>query len=77
MSRRKLTLSVDEEVVRKAKRFSRRHDTSISKLVTDFLARLVDSEGKRTPVVSRLRGILPPSTDTEAYRRHLERKHRR
>lgn len=77
MSRRKLTLSVDEEVISKAKRFSRRHDTSISKLVADFLSRLVDSEGKRTPVVSRLRGILPRDADTEAYRRHLERKLRR
>jgi hypothetical protein len=76
MSRTKLTLSVDEDVVRKAKRFSRRHDTSLSKLVTDFLAYLVDSEGKRTPVVSRLRGILPPSTDLEDYRRHLHTKYR-
>ena len=77
MTRTKLTLSVDEEVVRRAKRFSRRHDTSLSRLVTDFLSRLVDSEGKRTPVVSRLRGILPPGTDLDEYRRHLQRKHRR
>ena len=76
MSRTKLTLSVDEDVVRKAKRFSRRHDTSLSKLVTDFLSYLVDSEGQRTPVVSRLRGILPPSTDLQDYRRHLHRKYR-
>ena len=76
MSRTKLTLSVDEDVVRKAKRFSRRHDTSLSKLVTDFLSYLVDSEGKRTPVVSRLRGILPLSTDLQDYRRHLDRKYR-
>ncbi|MGD2152737.1 MAG: DUF6364 family protein [Gemmatimonadales bacterium] len=77
MSRTKLTLSVDEEVVRRAKRFSRRHDTSLSRLVTDFLSRLVEGEGRRTPVVSRLRGILSPRADAQAYRRHLERKYRR
>ncbi len=77
MARKKLTLSVDEDVIKKAKRFSERHDTSLSKLVTEFLSKLADREGKRTPVVSRLRGILPHETDAEDYRRHLERKYRR
>ena len=76
MPLRKLTLSVDEDVIRKAKRYSRRHKTSLSKLVTDFLSRLVDTEGTRTPVVSRLRGILPREIDVDEHRRHLERKHR-
>ncbi len=76
MPLKKLTLSVDEDVIRKAKRYSQRHETSLSKLVTDFLSRLVDTEGTRTPVVSRLRGILPRDIDVDEYRRHLERKHR-
>ncbi len=77
MSRKKLTLSVDENVIRKAKRFSRRHDTSLSRLVSDFLSRLTDAEGDRTPLVSRLRGILPRRAGVEEYHRHLERKYRR
>ena len=76
MALKKLTLSVDEDVILKAKRYSQRHETSLSKLVTDFLSRLVDTEGKRTPIVSRLRGILPQDIDVDEYRRHLERKHR-
>jgi Family of unknown function (DUF6364) len=77
MSRKKLTLSVDENVIRKAKRFSRRHDTSLSRLVSDFLSRLTDAEGDRTPLVSRLRGILPRRAGVQVYHRHLERKYRR
>jgi len=76
MALKKLTLSVDEDVIRKAKGYSQRHETSLSKLVSDFLSKLVDSEGTRTPVVSRLRGILPRDVAVEEYRRYLERKHR-
>lgn len=76
MALKKLTLSVDEDVILKAKRYSQRHETSLSRLVTDFLSRLVDTEGTRTPIVSRLRGVLPRDIDVDEYRRHLERKHR-
>jgi hypothetical protein len=76
MPLKKLTLSVDEDVIRKAKRYSQRHETSLSKLVTDFLSRLVDTEGTRTPVVSRLRGILPRGIDVDEHRKYLEQKHR-
>lgn len=77
MPRKKLTLSVEENVIEKAKRFSERHDTSVSKLVTEFLSRLAEARGNRTPVVSRLRGIVPRETDTKEYYRHLRRKYRR
>jgi hypothetical protein len=76
---RKLTLSVDERVIRRAHRYSRRHNTSISKLVTSFLSQLgSDEEGLKrfSPTVERLRGILPPETSVTQYRDHLERKHR-
>ena len=77
MSRKKLTLSVDEDVIRKAKRYSRRHDTSISRLVTEFLSSLSDDEGFEAPVVSRLRGILPSTVSVEEYRDHLAEKYDR
>ena len=77
MSRKKLTLSVDEDVIRKAKRYSRRHDTSISRLVTEFLSSLSDSEGFEAPVVSRLRGVLSSDVSVEEYRDHLAEKYGR
>ena len=76
MSKTKLTLSVDSAVIERARRFSQRNDTSISKLVSTFLASLEDEEGVSTPVVSRLRGALPSSVSREQYRTHLEAKHR-
>ncbi len=77
MPRKKLTLSVDEDVIRKAKRYSRRHDTSISRLVTEFLSLLSDEEGFEAPVVSRLRGVLPSEVSVDEYRDHLVEKHGR
>ncbi len=77
MPRKKLTLSVDEDVIRKAKRYSRRHDTSISRLVTEFLSLLSDEEGFESPVVSRLRGVLPSEVSVDEYRDHLVEKHGR
>ena len=74
MSKKKLTLSVDEAVIRRAKRFSKRNETSVSRLVSEFLASLEDDEAVSTPVVSRLRGVLPPSATRDEFRAHLEVK---
>jgi hypothetical protein len=74
MPKKKLTLSVDEGVVERAKRFSRRNQTTVSRLVTDFLASL-ETEASSTPVVTRLRGILPPTVTRDEYWDHLETKH--
>jgi len=75
MPKTKLTLSVDDAVIRKAKRFSVRNNTSISQLVTRFLASLEDAEGGAMPVVSSLTGILPSEVTREEYRAHLRQKH--
>lgn len=75
-SRKKLTLSVDERVIERARRYSARHNTSISQLVTDYLSRLdTPSQANLAPWVQRLRGILPSDTSVADYRRHLEEKH--
>ena len=75
MAKRKLTLSVDEGVIRRAKRFSAQHDTTVSQLVTDFLASLADAPGEATPVVSSLRGVLRADATRGDYRKHLRKKH--
>jgi len=78
MPRRKLTLSVEEGAIRRARRYSERHGTSVSELVSRFLDSLGDDEvGGPTPIVSRLRGILPRETSVDDYHRHLEKKHAR
>jgi hypothetical protein len=78
-SLRKLTLSIEQSVIERARRYSRRHGKSISQLVTQYLAQL-DGANRGTvegsPTVRRLRGILPPKAAAEEYRAHIERKHR-
>ncbi len=74
-NKKKLTLTVDAAVIERAKRFSRRNGTSVSELVNSFLASLEDEGGAATPVVTRLRGVLPSSASLDEYRAHLEEKH--
>lgn len=76
MSRKKLTLSIDEDVIRHAKRYTERHDTSISRLVSAFLASLGDdSERTGSSAVSRIRGVLRSDTSLDDYHHHLDEKY--
>ena len=75
MAKKKLTLSVEEQVIQRAKRFSVEHDTTVSQLVSDFLASLDAGTESVPPVVASLRGLISPDATREAYREHLRRKH--
>lgn len=73
----KLTLSIDEKVVRGAKRYAAARGTSVSRLVERYLDLLskppqVDDE---TPVLRLLRGAAR-GVPADAQRRHLSRKYR-
>lgn len=74
----KLTLSVDERVISRAKRYARQQGTSVSRLVEKMLdvaaAPTPDKEGV-PPVLSRLRGSLKRGNARE-YQRYLEQKYR-
>lgn len=72
----KLTLSVDRDVVARAKRFAEQQNTSVSALVERYLDRLTSEPpaGDAPPVLTRLRGILR-GVDPADHRRHLERKY--
>jgi hypothetical protein len=72
----KLTLSVDEGIASRAKRYAEQKGLSVSELVERFLD--VVSKPIRTqeiPELRRLRGSLKGS-DPDAYRKHLLKKHR-
>lgn len=71
-------LSLDPDAVARGERYSRRHGTSLSRLVDDFLRSLpMEAEGEPlAPVVRRLRGAAAGGkTDRAAYRGHLVRKY--
>ena len=75
MPKTKLTLSVDKHVVERARRFSRRNDTTISALVTQFLASLGEGGTESAPVTSRLIGALAPEGSVEEYHDYLAEKY--
>jgi hypothetical protein len=73
----KLTLSVDGNVVERAKEYAAGQGTSVSNLVERLLD-LVSSpatDGSNAPVLSRLRGSMRKGTVAD-YRKYLERKYR-
>lgn len=73
----KLTLSVEPEVVRRAKSYARRRGTSVSGLVERFLRVVSEGPGEKSvpPVLRRVRGSLK-GADSTSYRRYLEKKYR-
>lgn len=77
----KLTLRLDDRLIRNVKRHAAKSGKSVSKLVADYSA-LIDTnedspEIKITPRVRSLIGSLKGAAVTEEdYRRHLEDKHR-
>ena len=76
MPRKKLTLSVEEQVIERAKQFAERQGTSVSELVTRFLGSLSEEADLQTAIVGRLRGVLKQPGSLEDYHRHLGQKYR-
>jgi len=76
----KLTLSVDEKVIARAKRYAEEKGTSVSQLVETFLGGLSSSpsqDDRLPPITRRLHGVLRGATlSRKEYRDHLARKYR-
>jgi len=77
MDETKLTIRIDRATLERAKRYARSHGTSLTRLVTSHLERLVVEDGAtgHAPVTRRLTGVIPPDASLQEYREHLERKH--
>jgi hypothetical protein len=74
----KLTLSVDDGVVLRAKRYAKQRGLSISKMVEAYLDAATapaQSVARDAPILRSLRGSLKKA-DVEAYRRHVGVKYR-
>lgn len=79
----KLTLTVDEGVIAKAKEHAAARGTSISALVEEYLGHIVNPPKPKsaTPIMDQFRGILAgtyPDAESaiEDYHRYLEKKYR-
>jgi hypothetical protein len=79
MQKKRLNITVEPEVFERARRYTDRHGTSISRLVGEFLAKLPEVEdaggGDLPPTVRRLLGVAKGGSDRDDYRRHLIAKH--
>ena len=72
----KLTLSVDAEVIERAKRYTSGHGVSVSSLVEVYLNSLSKPAAAEAdpPVLRSLRGVLRRGS-REDHRKHLREKH--
>jgi len=76
----KLTLRLDEKLIRRAKAHARRTGKSVSQIVADYFAflgkRSTNGDSKLTPTVRSLRGMLSGAdVGIEEYHKYLEEKH--
>jgi len=76
----KLTLRLDEGLIRRAKVIAKRRGKSLSQMVAEYFALLGSRSSKEpdelAPTVTSLKGVLRGSKlDREDYDRHLEDKY--
>jgi hypothetical protein len=76
----KLTLRLEEKLIRRAKAHARRTGKSVSQIVADYFAflgkRTTDGDSKLTPTVKSLKGALSGSdVSREDYHGYLEEKY--
>jgi hypothetical protein len=74
----KLTLSVDERVVSRAKRYAKRRGVSVSEMVEAYLDAVAEPPSPVTrdaPILRSVRGSLQKA-DINEYRKHLAAKYR-
>jgi replicative DNA helicase len=77
----KLTLRLEEDLVRRAKRLAKKRGKSVSKIVADyftlFAAEKKTPEEKFSPIVQSLKGALRGAAiDVQDYHKHLEEKYK-
>jgi flagellar hook-associated protein FlgK len=82
----KLTLSLDGEIIIRAREYAENNNSSISKLVSDYFNSLFSrpkqssSEFVKTPILSEITGILSNKKYDDKkiknfYKKHLEEKY--
>lgn len=78
----KLTLRLDEEVIREAKRFARSKNTSLSRVVADYFKALSAQRNEKpvsSPILAEIAGVLSGQGGAKKmlkdYKKHLEGKY--
>jgi hypothetical protein len=77
METTKLTIRVSRTVLEGAKRYARENQTTLTRLVSEYLRRLTAETDPlaNAPIVQRLSGTLSQNVSVEDYRQYLEQKY--
>ena len=77
MKKTKLTVRVPGDFLESAKRYAGEHDTTLTRLVSEFLRQL-SIQGDPlagAPAVRRLSGALSPDASLQDYRQYMDEKY--
>ncbi len=77
--KKKLTLRLNQQLIKQAKEYAAQHNISVSELVETYFLHLdPGKEPTHTPLVQRLTGIMPADIDVkEEYEEYLVEKYGR
>lgn len=77
MQKTKLTVRVPRDLLAGAKRYAREHDTTLTRLISEFLRQLTAQSDPLADaaIVQRLSGTLSQDVSVEDYRHYLEQKY--
>jgi hypothetical protein len=77
LERTKLTVRVPRDLLEGAKRYANAHNTTLTRLVSEYLRYLSaqDQTLADAPIVRRLSGTLAADATIDEHRRHLEEKY--
>ncbi len=71
----KLTLNLNKDTIESAKNYAKNNDTSVSKLIENYLNSLIkknDKSNKVSPLVQSLTGVIPKIPDEEFRREYYD-----
>jgi antitoxin component of RelBE/YafQ-DinJ toxin-antitoxin module len=74
----KLTVRINDQLIKSAKRYAHRRGISLSRLIENYLNSLAveqDDPLVQTPILQRLSGILPEDASIEDQHKHWEQKY--
>ena len=78
----KLTLRLDEKLIKNAKRAAKSRKVSLSRMVSDYFKSISVQQKKEiieSPILSEIAGILPLKADSKkllrSYKKHIEDKY--
>jgi hypothetical protein len=79
METTKMTVRVPKRLLEQAKEYARRNDTTLTRLITAYLDRMMAKNDPLAdaPIVQRLSGSLSQDATLQEYRQYLEDKYGR